>query len=314
MKIFNTYQNIPEDFKDAVVAIGNFDGVHRGHQMLLDTVKTRAKESGKKPAILTFEPHPHSLFQPDNPPARLTPYALKMQRLEEEGIEAVFVIDFNWDFASLSAQDFIDKVLIKGLGASHIVVGADFCFGQLRKGTPDMIKASGLPTTILDKISDNEGEIFSSSRIRQAIRHGDIAAANDILGWNWCMSGEVIKGDQRGRELGYPTANFELGDTIHPAYGVYATLAGLEGEAEWHMAATNIGIRPMFEREVAQIETCIFNFDQEIYGRTLYVRPVKRLRGEAKFGSLDDLIRQMALDCQQAEEILTPLIKQEKSA
>lgn len=305
MKIFKSYQDIDLAYRGCVIAIGNFDGVHRGHNIVLDQAKTIAADLNTKVGVLTFEPHPHVLFQPDSPPSRITPFAMKMERLAAAGLDAAFAVDFNWDFASQSAEDFIQDVLIEGLGAAHVVVGYDFCFGQLRKGSARTLLDSELPTTVVEKIIAQDGdEKLSSSAIRQHIRHGKITDANAILGWEWEIAGEVIKGDQRGRELGYPTANFDLGDTVHPAYGIYATLARIEGEEEWRPAATNIGIRPMFEVPTAQIETFIFDFDREIYGKTLHVRPVQYLRGEAKFDSLEDLIAQMDKDCEQAREIL----------
>ncbi len=304
MQIFTSYKDILQDYKGCVVVIGNFDGVHCGHQALLKRAKEIARDTGVQACVLTFEPHPHVLFQPDRPPARITPYDLKVSRLAHEGMDGVFSVPFDWDFASQSAEDFVRNVLVDGLGVSHVVVGYDFCFGQLRKGTPDTIRTAGIEVTIVEKVEDAGQQSFSSSRMRQLIRHGDIAGANAILGWDWEISGKVVKGDQRGRELGYPTANFALGDTIHPAYGVYATLARVGDAGAWLPSATNIGIRPMFEVETAQVETFIFDFDQEIYGEVLHVRPVEHLRGEAKFDTLDALVEQIEKDCVQARKIL----------
>ncbi|MEZ5814920.1 MAG: bifunctional riboflavin kinase/FAD synthetase [Alphaproteobacteria bacterium] len=304
MNIYESLQNIPESAKNAVVAIGNFDGVHRGHQALLATAKTIAAEKKRPLAVLTFEPHPRRLFRPDDPPNRITPLSVKHWRLETFGVDTLFSLPFDWDFASQSASDFIANVLKDGINAAHVVVGADFCFGQLRKGAPEDIEKSGIPTTAIEKIAAADAQALSSSNIRQALRAGNLDAANEMLGWEWEMRGEVVKGDQRGRELGYPTANVKLGETVHPAYGVYAALVQIEGETQWRPAATNIGIRPMFEVPVAQVESFIFDFDEEIYGKILRTRPVKRLRGEAKFNSLDELIAQIAKDCTRAREIL----------
>ncbi len=304
MNVYETLENIPESAKNCVVAIGNFDGVHRGHQALLGKAKDIATVEGLPLSVLTFEPHPRRLFRPDDPPNRISAPAVKHWRLEEFGVETLFSLPFDWDFASQSAEDFIANVLKEGIGAAHVVVGSDFCFGQLRKGTPKDIENAGIPATAIDKITGGDAQILSSSNVRQALRSGELERANEILGWDWEMRGEIVKGDQRGRELGYPTANVKLGETVHPAYGVYATLVQIEGEDIWRPAATNIGIRPMFEVPVAQIESFIFDFDRDIYGRILRTQPVQRLRGEAKFNSLDDLIAQMEKDCIQAREIL----------
>lgn len=306
MQCFETYKNLPEDARGCVVVIGNFDGVHKGHQTLLRDAAILAKDQGKQLAVLTFEPHPRQLFRPDDRPYRITPKGLKRERLTAAGVDIVYSLPFDWNFASQSAEDFVQDILIGGLNAAHVVIGYDFRFGQLRKGSAETIKAAGLGVTVIEKVTDaDNGEEFSSSRVRQLLRHGDIAQANDVLGWDWEIRGIVQKGDQRGRELGYPTANMELNETVHPAYGIYACFARVEGEAQWHMAACNIGIRPMFEVETALVETFIFDFSDEIYGKTLCVRPVARLRGEAKFNSLDDLVLQMEKDCTQAKEILS---------
>lgn len=304
MKTIESYRDIEESAQGAVIAIGNFDGVHRGHQALLQKAKDIAAGKGCLFGVLTFEPHPRRLFRPDDPPVRLTPKDIKAWRLKEFGVDALFSIPFDWDFASQSAEGFIKNVLVDGLKVSHVVVGYDFRFGQLRKGEAGDIEKAGIGVTVVDQVGDERGEVFSSSGIRQALRHGKIEEANKILGWDWEIWGEVIRGDQRGREIGYPTANFDLGETIHPGYGVYAAQVNVKGEDEWHAAAINIGIRPMFEIPQAQVESYIFDFDREIYGEVLRVRPVRRLRGEAKFESIEALVRQIDLDCAQVREIL----------
>ncbi len=304
MIVHETCRNIPEADKGAVIAIGNFDGVHRGHRALLDKAAEIAAAKGTRLGVLTFEPHPRALFQPDSPPSRITPQALKRDQLAGSGVDILFSLPFDWSFASQSADAFIKNVLKDGLGAIHVVVGADGRFGQLRAGGPGDIEKAGIPVTVFAKAESADGVEFSSSRVRQLLRHGDIKAANEILGWEWELRGTVIGGDRRGRELGFPTANMAIGDALHPAYGVYAVWASIEGEDRWRPAATNIGIRPMFEVQAAQVETFIFDFSGEIYGKTLRIRPVQRLRGEAKFASLEGLIGQMEKDCEQAREIL----------
>lgn len=306
MEIYKDIKGISPRAKGAVLAIGNFDGVHRGHQALIEKAAAIAKEQGKTFGVLTFEPHPRRLFQPDLPPARLTPITLKAQRLEKQGIDFLCSLDFDWDFASQSADDFVQNILKDGIAAHHVVVGHDFCFGQLRKGSAETIQQAGIDVTIVDAVNDETDEIISSSRIREKLRKGLIDDANALLGWDWEIQGTIFRGDRRGHALGYPTANILLKDTIHPAYGIYACLVQIEGETEWLPAATNIGIRPMFEVKEGQVEAHILNFpDRDIYDRILRVKPIKRLRGEAKFNSLDDLIVQMEKDCAKAQEILS---------
>lgn len=292
-------------FTGAAIAIGNFDGVHLGHRHLLAQVKRIAAERGIPAGILTFEPHPRAVLRPDDPPFRITPEPVKLRRLAEEGIDFVCAIPFDWDLASRTAEDFIAEILKKTLAPAHIVVGSDFRFGQLRKGTPHALQLAGLDVSIIDKIGGC-GAIYSSSAIREALRHADLDRANAMLGWDWEIEGTIVKGDQRGRALGYPTANVPLGETLHPAYGIYATTVQVEGETHWRPAATNIGIRPMFELKVGQVEAHILDFDGDIYGRKLRIRPVKKLRGEARFEGLEALIRQIDDDCAQTRALLEP--------
>lgn len=293
--------------RGATIAIGNFDGIHRGHQALLERVKNHATRSNTSAGVLTFEPHPRALFRPDDPPFRITPPQVKRELLAGYGMDIVYAMPFNWDFASQTPEAFIDSVLVNGIRPAHIIVGRDFRFGQMRQGTPDDLIKAGMSVTVLDKIGDGDGEDVSASRIRQALRHGKIGEANALLGWEWEIKGEVVRGDQRGRELGYPTANVHLGETLHPAYGIYATYARIEEDGEdapWLPSVTNIGIRPMFEVPVGQVETYIFDFNRDIYGKSLRVRPVEKIRGEARFDSLEALVKQIGQDCEDAKAIL----------
>ncbi len=304
MHIYKTLAATSQFTHGCVLAIGNFDGVHVGHQALIKQAATIAKAHQKPMAVLTFEPHPRHLFRPDEPPGRITPADLKLWRLEEVSVPHVFCIPFDWPFASQTAEQFIENILIKGIGASHVVVGQDFRFGQMRKGGPEDIRKAGIDVTEFAPVFDLRGEVISSTRIREALLQGDLNAANALLGWDWELRGIIRKGDQRGRELGYPTANFALGAAIHPAYGVYAARVQIEGESDWRGAAINIGIRPMFEIPEAQVESFVFDFSGDLYGKTLRVQPVKRLRSEAKFESLDALKVQMNEDCKQARAVL----------
>ncbi len=305
MDVITDITALPGHLSGAVLAIGNFDGVHKGHRALIGAAKEQARQHGLPCGILTFEPHPRSLFRPDDRPFRLTPFAVKARLLEECGIDFIVSLPFDWDFASQSAEAFTDTILTGALAPVHIVIGADFRFGQLRKGTPDTLRQAGFAVTVMDKLGDQAGAIYSSSAIRAHLRHGEIAEARALLGWDWYIEGIVVEGDKRGRELGYPTANVPLENTVHPGYGVYATFVQIEGEDMWRPAATNIGIRPMFELKIGQVEAHILDFDADIYGRTLRIRPVQKLRGEAKFDSLEALIAQIDSDCAQTRQILT---------
>jgi riboflavin kinase/FMN adenylyltransferase len=305
MNVITSLAALPADMHGHVVAIGNFDGVHKGHKSVLDQAIHLAKQNNQKSGVLTFEPHPRKLFRPDDPPFRITPASLKQERLSLSGIDTVFSLPFDWDFASQSAEDFIENVLLKGIRPCAVIVGEDFRFGQLRKGTPEMIAQAGITVHIAQEQQTSDGKKYASTAIREALAQGDIDSANDILGWEWEMQGTVVRGDRRGHELGFPTANVLLEDTLHPAYGIYATLVQIEGESIWRKAATNIGIRPMFELRQGQIEAHILDYpDNDIYGKILRVKPVKRLRGEAKFNGLEALIQQIKLDCDQVNEIL----------
>lgn len=304
MNVFSTLSEIPEDLSEKIVVIGNFDGVHRGHQALLHQAQEIASETNSEICVLTFEPHPRKIFRPDDPPFRITPPNLKSLRLQKEGIHLLCSLPFDWTLASCSAEDFVQNILINRLHAKHVVVGHDFRFGQLRKGSAETIRTTGIPVTEVKAVSNEAGQIISSSTIRQHLRHGRIQEANTLLGWNWEIHGTVVKGDQRGRKLGYPTANFPLAEIVHPAYGIYAAKVRLLQDQTWYNAAINIGIRPMFEIPEAQVESHILDFDQDIYGQTLVVRPVHFLRGEAKFDSVEDLISQMEKDCSETRTIL----------
>lgn len=301
MKLYESLQGLP---KGAVIAIGNFDGVHLGHRALLSEAKKVAEANHVPLGVLTFEPHPRKLFRPDETPFRITPPSIKYRLLDGCGVDFTVSLDFNWDFASQSAEQFVQNILVEALAPSHIVIGFDFRFGQLRKGSAETIEAANIPVTKFAPAISGLGEKYSSTSVRQALRLGNIDEANAILGWEWEIEGVIFRGDRRGHELGYPTANILLGDVLHPSYGIYATLVMIEGEDVWRPAATNIGIRPMFEVKEGQVEAYILDFpDRDIYGKLLRVRPVKKLRGEAKFTSLDALIAQIEADCGQVRDI-----------
>ncbi len=305
MRVFDLLSPLPDDARGAVVAIGNFDALHRGHHALLEIARKRALDQGRPFGVLTFEPHPRRLFRPDDPPFRVTPLPLKLDRLRLAKADLVYALDFTWDTAHLSADDFINLILKEKLGAVDLVVGADFHFGAGRSGSIATLRDAGFHCTIIDQIKDAQSAVYSATRIRGLLQAGHIEEANALLGWKWEIRGIVERGDQRGRELGYPTANMKLGETIHPSYGVYATQVKIEGEDIWRMSATNIGVRPMFAVPVAQLETYILDFSGDLYGKTLRVRPVAKIRDEAKFSSIEELTEQIARDCDECREILS---------
>lgn len=309
MNILTDLQSIPEEVKGAVLVLGNFDGVHTGHVAMLAEARRIALSLSKPLALMCFEPHPMKLFRPDDPPFRLTSPELKRRRLEMAGVEWLVELQFDWEFASLSPSEFVDHCLDQSLKPAHIVVGYDFRFGQLREGSPETLRKTGVALTVFEPFEDQSGDIVSCVAIRQALQQGNVARANSLLGWEWEITGVVQLGDQRGRTLGYPTANVPLGDVLHPGYGVYAAWVAVdssEDELRWYPSATNIGIRPMFELPVGQVESYIFDFDQDLYGKSLRIRPVSRLRGEAKFNGIEQLIDQMNKDTERARAILTP--------
>lgn len=287
-----TYDHTP-----CVLAIGNFDGVHKGHVHLLHQARDIAAANGLPLHILTFEPHPRQFFAPDATPFRLTNAATREQLLLAAGADKVITLPFNADMAATSADDFIQKILISTLNAKHIVVGADFHFGAKRAGCVDTLK-SAIPTTPITLLGD-----ISSTRIRDLITAGDITGANAMLGRLWTIEGEVIHGDKRGREIGFPTANIPFINTLCPAYGIYAVWVDI-GDGTQRAGAANIGLRPMFALQKPLLEVYLFDFNGDLYGKTLKVTPVSRLRGEENFNSLDALISQISKDCTAARDIL----------
>lgn len=305
MDVFTLARPVPETFRGAVVAIGNFDAVHKGHRALLHMAGEEAKRLGRPLAVLTFEPHPRRVFRPDDPPFRVTPYPEKLERLRETGVDAVFVLPFDRALAEIGAEEFAKKYLRDFLEAEILVTGEDFRFGHGRSGSVEMLRGKGFVCKAIPLVKDERSAAYSASRIRGLIQSGYIEEAGILLGWPWEIMGGVEKGDQRGRTLGYPTANVPLGETIHPAYGVYAAWVRREGEELWHRAATNIGVRPMFEVKTALVEAHILDFSDDLYGRTLHIRPVRKIRDEKKFGSLDDLKAGIAADCALVRDVLS---------
>ena len=303
MQIFRHHRDLPPDARGAVVAIGNFDGVHHGHRVVLDEARAIAGPLGAPIAVMSFEPHPRSFFRPDDPPFRLSPFRIRARLLEAINVDLHFVLPFDERFSRQSADAFITEILVGGLGARHVVVGYDFCFGQNRVGNADMLlafgRAHGFGVTAVPKVMDPTGAVFSSSTIRQHLREGRPRDAATFLGRFWEIEGRVEAGDRRGRTLGYPTANVDLGEYLRPAFGVYAVRAAVDTGQEplsWHDGVANVGIRPMYETNSPLLEAHLFDFSADLYGQHLRVQLVELLRGEAKFDGVEALVAQMDKD------------------
>ena len=300
----DSLDSVPASLRGAYVAIGNFDGVHRGHQVVLETLLERARAAGVPALMLTFEPHPRDVFAPAPFMFRLTDGAAKARLAEALGLDAVAVLNFDRAFSQIEAEDFVGRFLVEALGVTGVIVGADFHFGRQRRGTPNFLKASGealrFAVETLD-LKDEGDEPISSSRIRAALSEGAVTAANRLLGYHWFFTGCVVKGDQRGRELGYPTANTMTPTGFQLAQGVYAVRARLGDRLFDGVAAYG---KPMFDNQRPPFETHLFDFDEDIYGRTIEVALVAHIRGQEVFSGLDALIAAMDRDSRKAREAL----------
>lgn len=291
--------------RGAVVTIGNFDGVHRGHQRLLAVACEEARAAGRPSAALTFEPHPRQFFNPDRPLFRLTPEAEKLELIERFGADGAVVRRFDAALAALSAEAFVEALLVRELEASGVVVGHDFHFGRGREGTPEGLKAlaaaRGISCTIVPPVA-LDGRVVSSSAIRAALEAGDVAGANEGLGYAWFVRGEVRHGEKRGRTLGYPTANIRLPEECGLRHGIYAVRVTAGAEARDGVAS--FGRRPTFDNGAPLLEVYLFDFSGDLYGRTLEVAFHGWIRGEERFESAEALVRRMDRDAEEARAVL----------
>jgi riboflavin kinase/FMN adenylyltransferase len=310
MFVFRHYLSVPPTARRAVVALGNFDGVHRGHQIVIGQAREIAQAASLPSGVVTFEPHPRSLFRPQDPPFRLTPFRVKAHCIAALGVDYLYSLPFTRALAGQSAEEFLSEVLLIGLGVSHAVVGWDFVFGKGRDGNAEILAAfarkHGIGATIVEPVTA-AGETVSATRIREALAVGDVAVASRLLGHNWEIDGRVTSGDRRGRTIGFPTANLPIADYIHPCAGVYAVKVGVESGAdvEWHGGVANIGARPTVGGTEFRVEAHLFDFAGDLYGRRLRVALVDFLRAEQKFSGIEALKAQIALDAAKAREILT---------
>ena len=310
MRIIRDYQFVEARDRGASAAIGNFDGVHLGHRSVIELARQAAPDAPL--GVMTFEPHPRQYFAPGAPAFRLMSAEARATRLEKIGVRRLYELNFNAALAGLSPEAFARTVVADGLGLTHVVIGADFCFGKGRAGTAEDLKAFGAQlgfgVTIAPLLEASDNTI-SSTAIRQALSDGRPRDAAEMLGHWHRIEGPVITGEQRGRELGYPTANMSIDGLHPPAFGVYAVLVDvLDGpHAGSYHGASSVGVRPMFGENSANIETFLFDFSGDLYGAQLSVGLVEYLRPELKFDGLEALIAQMEQDCTQCRDILSRL-------
>ena len=305
MEVLQGWRDVPERLMGASLGIGNFDGVHRGHRAVLDAAKAAARPEGLVGAMV-FEPHPRKFFQPDKPLFQITPLDRKLELLASCGLDLAAVLPFDGALAGLSAEAFVQDVLVEGFGISHATTGYNFFFGKHRQGNPAVLRALGdtfgFGVTIVEAVG-HSGEIFSSTRVREMLAEGDVAGAAAMLGTWWQVVGIVESGAGRGTGLGFPTANIRLAEGQSLSHGIYAVRVRVDGV--WHQGAAYLGTRPTFDAGAPLLETFIFDFDGDLYGRTITVEFVAFVRPDAKFRSGTDLAAQMRTDCEKARQILS---------
>ena len=296
-----------------MLAIGNFDGLHRGHALLIKRAQDMARSAGRPVGVLTFEPHPRSVFVPTSEPFRLTPFRVKERELARLGVDLLFVQHFDLAFAAKSAEDFLSEVIVDAIGAAHVVVGWDCTFGKGRRGTPEMLRAAGrqfgFGVTVLEPIRGTNQIVYSSTQIRELLQSGKPHEAAALLGRFWEIDGRVAVGDRRGRTIGFPTANLGLGEYIRPAFGVYAVRVSGDGIDDPFAGraidgVANIGLRPTIGTPEPRLEAHLFDIDADLYGRHLRVALIDFIRPEVKFAGIEALKAQIAEDARRARELL----------
>lgn len=305
MQVLHGIDAVPADARGAALAIGNFDGVHRGHQALLAAAKQAATARGGKAGVILFEPHPREFFQPDHPHFRLTPLPRKLQLLDQLGLGLAVVLRFDAALAGLAADRFVERVIVEALAASHVVVGYDFRFGKGRSGDPETLRragaAHGFGVTVVAQVAE-AGEVFSSNAIRAELAQGDVKGAAHMLGHWWRVTGRVIGGAKRGTGLGVPTANIALGRGTALGHGIYAARVHVDGRS--YGGAAYLGTRPMFDDGEPILEVFLLDFDGDLYGREVAVEFIDFVRPDARLPSVEALQGQMADDIARVRETL----------
>ena len=297
---------VPEAFRGGIVALGNFDGFHRGHQAVVGRAVDRARTEGRPALVATFDPHPARFFKPELPPFRLTSLDQRERLFAEAGADAMLVFRFDGELASVTAPDFVSDYLSSRIGAAGVVTGEDFTFGKGRGGNVEVLKMLGqanrMSVDSVSPVSDGD-ELISSSRIREALQQGDCETATSLLTRPFAIEGEVEHGDKRGRTLGYPTANLGLGNYLRPRFGIYA-VRGRLADGTWLDGVANLGTRPMFDPPKELLEAFFFDFAGDLYGQRIEVELISFIRPEQVFDDLEALKRQMALDSEEARRRL----------
>lgn len=311
MRIFRHFDALPREARGAAVAIGNFDGVHRGHRAVIGEAGQIAHAQNLPWAVLTFEPHPRNVFQPDVEPFRITPFRAKARAIADLGVDHLIVLRFDRHFAGRPADAFVIDILAEGLGARHVIAGYDFVFGKGRGGNCELLlrmgKTLGFDFTAVSAVADASGEVLSSTRIRKSLADGDPKTAASILGRPFEIEGRVRHGQARGRTIGFPTANIAMGRYLTPALGVYAVKAAIEaadGDMAWHKGVANLGRRPTFDGEGVVLEVFLFDFSGDLYGKRMRVQLIDYLRPEMKFDGIERLKAQIGDDSAKARRVL----------
>jgi riboflavin kinase/FMN adenylyltransferase len=305
MIVHEGYRNVPPSVRGGVVAIGNFDGVHRGHQALIGEAIKAAREKGISAGVMIFEPHPREFFHPEESHFRLTPLHQKIAVFEKMGLDFVVVVPFDAELAALEHFEFVDNVLAQGLDVRHVIVGYDFYYGRQRRGSPESMILAGIEydfdVTVIPPVAEG-GEVFSSTAIRLKLAQGDVQGAAVELGRRWRVNGTVVGGAKRGTGMGYPTANVPMPKGTALGHGIYAVRAFVAGKP--HDAAAYLGTRPTFDNGMPVLEVFLLDFEEDLYGRELEIEFVAFIRPDRRFDSAEALVAQMDEDVAKVRDVL----------
>lgn len=318
MEVITNNAVLPPQFRGAVCALGNFDGVHCGHRVVIEQTIETARRAGKLAAVIAFEPHPRQYFRPDDPPFRLASQKMKVRLLSELNVDAMFVLTFDDELAAHSADRFVNDILLKKLGVGHLVVGYDFRFGKGRSGDLEFLQKWGaennIGLSVIDPVRMHSGDhpTFSSTRVRDFLVNGDVKRAAEILGHNWMIDGVVQHGDKRGRTIGFPTANVSLKNYLRPALGVYAVRIEVpEGASKGnYTGVANFGRRPTFDKNDELLEVHLFDFEGDLYDQNIFISFCDFIRPERKFDGLDSLKAQIKKDCETGRQFFESELEQ----